>query len=445
MVPLFQGNVHGRTSILRILMVSRGVVPIAAGCGGSELVAFELARILARSGHQITFLTDVADDEDASEPNLEFVPIESRLQQRLTKLPGGFFPWMLQHLVGNLTVVTATRRLTRERGYDLIHAHGNLSTILISAFSRLPLAYTEHDAPPWQCRYRRWWERLIRKTIYRALNVSAFRRADHVVATFDALRDELVERWGVPGSRVSVIPNGADTEIFHPVEARRRGADRYFLFVGRLTPRKGPDFVVRALAEVEDDVHCVFAGDGPMRGEIERLAEQLGVADRVTFLGNVNPEGLASVYANAELLVLPSVSEASPLVAAEAMACGTPVLATRIAGLPTLVEDWETGFLVHPDNVGELGVALRFLMRDGELRRTMSEKARLRAGQRFVWSRVGRNYEAVYRALVPERTDRSGARPAPRRFRRATQPRRFERTLQADVPEQTPQQERRSA
>jgi D-inositol-3-phosphate glycosyltransferase len=317
----------------------------------------------------------------------------------------------MQHLVGNLSAVLKTRRLARERQFDVLHAHGALSAVLLSFRRKIPLVYTENDAPPWQCRYRRWWERGIRKAIYRALNVTAFKRADHVIATFPALRDEIVLRWGIGARDVSVIPNGAP-EVLAPLarkrmRASRNGAsalprehckfDHYCLFVGQLTSRKGPDFVVQALADTEDDVCCVFAGDGPMRGEVELLAEALGVSDRTDFLGNVDIEKLPSLYENADLLILPSVSEASPLVVAEAMACGTPVLATRIAGLPALVEDWETGFLVHPDNVGELGVALRFLMRDPKLRKRMSEKARLKVTGQLVWPMLASQYEIAYR------------------------------------------------
>jgi glycosyltransferase involved in cell wall biosynthesis len=400
--------------VLKILMASRGVVPIEPGCGGAELVAYELARVFGRAGHEVTVVSDVGDLESESADNLEFVAIESRFQRGVAKLPGGFFTWLIQHLVGNLSAAWAVRRLTRRRPFDVVHAHGSLSAILISLVCGLPLVYTEHDAPPWQCRYRRWWERAIRKGIYRALNVTAFRRSDHVVATFESLRDEIVTRWRVPEGRVTAILNGA-AETFtngvpsdrsttpSPLQLNGKTPDfkRYCLFVGRLTPRKGPDFVVRALAEAEPDVSCVFAGDGPMRTEVEKLAKRLGVEDRVAFLGNVEPAGLAPLYANAELLILPTVSDTSPMVVMEAMACGTPVLATSVAGLPSLVEDWETGFLVHPDNVGELAVALRFLMHDPELRKNMSEKARMRVAERFLWSRVAKQYEHAYMSVAP--------------------------------------------
>jgi glycosyltransferase involved in cell wall biosynthesis len=386
-------------------MASRGVVPIQPGCGGSELAAYQLACFFARQGNQVTLVADVGAGNGVLEPNLEFIPIQSRAQRLVARLPGGFFTWMLQHLIGNVTAAVRTVRLIHDREFDVVHAHGNLAAILISFCTRLPLIYTEQDAPPWQCRYRRWWERLIRTAIYRALNVTAFKRADHVVATFEPLRTEIVGRWGVPAANVSVIPNGAPEEFSRPVNGNGsangglpRGFDHYCLFVGRLTDRKAPDFVVRALVEA-DDVCCVFAGDGPLRRHVEHLAEDLGVAERTAFLGNVDPGSLGPLYTSADLLILPSVSEASPLVVTEAMACGTPVLATRIAGIPSLVEDWETGFLVHPDNIGELAVALRFLMRDGQLRKRMSENARARASERFLWSGLGRQYQAIYESF----------------------------------------------
>jgi glycosyltransferase involved in cell wall biosynthesis len=420
------------------------------------LVAYELARVFARQGHEVTLVSDVGESERHATENLQFVEIESALQRFVSRLPGGFATWLLQHLIGNVSAVLTVCRLTRQRSFDVVHAHGNLSAILLSILCDLPLVYTEHDAPPWQCRYRRRWERVTRKTIYRALNVTAFRRADHVVATFESLGHEIVGRWGVREERVTAILNGAaETFTNGSGDPGSNGSgpsslnapvcefDHYCLFVGRLTQRKCPDLLVKALAEAEDDICCVFAGDGPMRKQIELLAERLGVADRVAFLGNVSPSKLAPLYCNAELLILPTVSDTSPLVVTEAMACGTPVLATRVAGLPSLVEDWETGFLVHPDNVGELTVALRFLMHDPELRRTMSVKARMRVAERFLWSRVSDQYEGVYQsvALAVPVLASSGRRRALRRtqlesselepFFHQRSPRRFDKSREA--------------
>jgi glycosyltransferase involved in cell wall biosynthesis len=405
---------------VKILILSRGVVPIGARCGGAEFAAYQLARHVALRGHDVTLVSDVDDSVGSGIGGLCFVPLDSRLQRLSRRLPGGFFPWVFQHLASNIVVAVLARRLLREQRFDVVHAYGNLSALLLTFFTKIPVAYTEQDAPPWRCRYRRWWERLIRRAIYRAVNVSAWRRVERVGVTFSSLRDELIERWGVPASHVFVIANGTDTALFHPERSRRvlpalapaptapeeqrsamdrRQANvaRYCLFVGRLTSRKAPDLLLRALARVPE-VRCVFVGDGPMRPQLERLARELGVQQRVEFSGSMDSGQLPPVYSDADLLVLPSFSEASPLVAAEAMACGTPVLATRIAGLPAIVDDFETGFLVSPGDVGELSVALRFLTRDEGLLTSMGETAQARAGRHLGWPLLAIEYEEVYRS-----------------------------------------------
>jgi starch synthase len=99
--------------------------------------------------------------------------------------------------------------------------------------------------------------------------------------------------------------------------------------------------------------------------------------------------------------VIPSVSEGTPLVAFEAMACGTPVLSSRIAGLPELVHDWSTGFLVKPGDVGQLAIAIRFLTADPEALARMGAEAQRRVRKRFLWPNVAREYLALYRSLLP--------------------------------------------
>jgi glycosyltransferase involved in cell wall biosynthesis len=297
----------------------------------------------------------------------------------------------------------------------VIHAHGSLSSILIGRFGG-PVIYTEHDAPPWHCRYRRWWERAIRTIVYRAFNVPAQRRADAVIALFDEHGEEMRERW--KARAVSVIANAADAEAFYPDASRRRrraaeasgsgtsdrrryGFERYCLFAGELSSRKAPDVLLKALADAPG-VCCVIAGDGPMRGQLEQLVEKLEISDRVTFLGRQSSENLARIYADADLLVLPSVSEAAPLVVAEAMACGTPVIATRIAGIPALVRNGDTGFLVEPEDVDGLAAALRTAMASDDLLAEMSKRAFLFVREALAWSAVAGEHEGAYLSLLAD-------------------------------------------
>jgi teichuronic acid biosynthesis glycosyltransferase TuaC len=388
---------------MRILMVTRGVVSIQPGAGGAELVALQLAQELVRTGHEVTLVSDVFESVELPR-RLRVRTLDSRVLRVVHRLPGGFFRWLAEHFVGNLTAARAARRLLADGGFDCVHAHGALSALLIARRSRVPVVYTEHDATPWLCRYRRWWERGIRKVVYRLVNVTAWRRVDHAVAVFDSLRSSMVVRHDVPEERVTTVVNGTDVDVFNPHRAGLSivrdevGFERYALFVGRLTPRKAPDILLRALVDTPD-ICCAFAGDGPMRSKLEELATSLGLADRVAFLGNVAPTDLGRVYADADFTVLPSVSEGMPLAVIESMACGTPVLTTRLAGTETLIDDWETGFLVKPDDLGQLEMALRFLWGDADLRARMGRNARAKAIRDFVWPQVASQYLDLYSRL----------------------------------------------
>ena len=165
---------------MKILMASRGVMPIEAGCGGAEIVSYQLAKTMAESGHDVTFVADLDPKVFEPTPGLSVLPVGGRLQAWVRRLPACLPRWILQHLVGNVAVARTVRKILRRQGdlYAVIHTHGALSTVLISWGTSTPLIYTEHDATPWSCRYRRWYERWIRKAIYRVVNVSAFRRAD---------------------------------------------------------------------------------------------------------------------------------------------------------------------------------------------------------------------------------------------------------------------------
>jgi D-inositol-3-phosphate glycosyltransferase len=392
---------------MKVLMASRGVVPIEAGCGGAEIVVYQLARNLAEGGHEVTLVADIDEEVFGPTPGLTVVSPGGRLQAWVRWLPAALPRWMVQHLIGNLSVARTVRRILRRQGdlYTVIHAHGALSTILISWGTSTPLIYTEHDATPWSCRYRRWYERWIRKVVYRVINVTAFKRADRVVTNFELQAREIVRRWKVRPSKVVVISNGTDVEVFNrlrPGTSRVRehyGFERYCLFVGSLIPRKSPDLLLEAVAEA--GVSCVFAGDGPMRRKLERRAHQLGIADRVAFLGPVSPSELNRIYAEADLLVLPTVSDTSPLVALEAMACGTPVLASRVSGLPSMIEDWKTGFLVKPGDVGQLAMGIRFLTGDACLRRRMGRNGQKRVRD-FLWPVVTDQYLSLYGSAFSE-------------------------------------------
>ena len=205
---------------LRILMVSRGVLPVGKGSGGAELVAFKLAGHLIDHGEEVVLVSDV-------EPSmLELVPPKLSIAEvgtyrgfaRLVRfVPMDFPRWLLQHLVGNVRVARRAQSLLKaeEQGFDVVHVHGALAAILLHRVLRvrtvqIPLVYTEHDSTPWSCRYRRRLERSVRRYVYRQVNLRACRAATAVVANFASLADELAVLAGIPRTRFTTVRNATD-------------------------------------------------------------------------------------------------------------------------------------------------------------------------------------------------------------------------------------------
>jgi glycosyltransferase involved in cell wall biosynthesis len=213
-----------------------------------------------------------------------------------------------------------------------------------------------------------------------------------------------------PASRTRVVYGGADPTRFSPEpEASRRGV----LFVGRLTPHKGIDRLIEALPDKAWLRVVGSAGHDPESPEREypKLLRRLAAQRNVEFLGVVPDPDLPSLYRSAKVLALASVdrtcygrevgiSELLGLAAIEAMASGTPVVASRLGGLPEVVEDDVTGFLVEPGNVDELRARLAEVLGDRRLATRLGQNARERVLEKFTWDACAERCLAAYSELV---------------------------------------------
>lgn len=177
----------------------------------------------------------------------------------------------------------------------------------------------------------------------------AAEQAAGVITVCQALKDTMVE-MGVAENRIFALRNGVDLVRFHPggrAEARKAfgASGKTLLSVGHLIERKGHDLVIRAMTELPD-YHLLIAGDGPERENLQSLAQQLGVNRRVRFLGGVRPENMCQLYNSGDALILASSREGWANVLLEAMACGTPVVASNVWGTPEVVTGPEAGVLM---------------------------------------------------------------------------------------------------
>jgi glycosyltransferase involved in cell wall biosynthesis len=216
----------------------------------------------------------------------------------------------------------------------------------------------------------------------------------HSIAISEAVRRELLERRIVTAQRISVVPLGLTLAPFLDA-SRHAGALRQELglppdamligFVGRLVPIKAAHHFLQAVAEVVQTVHrpvyAVVVGDGPQRHQLEQQVREMAMADRISFLGW--RRDLARVYGDIDLLALSSLNEGTPVAIIEAMAARRAIVATRVGGVPDLIEDGRTGLLVEPNSPGNLAAAMRRVIEHDELRAHLGAAAQASVYPRY--------------------------------------------------------------
>jgi glycosyltransferase involved in cell wall biosynthesis len=290
-------------------------------------------------------------------------------------------------------------RLLRREGIEIVHTHD---------------LYTNIFAAPWAhlagCRViasRRWLDAAPRAGLL-ALNRWTYRFAHRVVVNSALVARLLVESERVPAAHVVELPNFLEERAFRHVTAeahtaRRRSwgvAQGAFVIgtVARLAPIKNHAMLLRALSQLDEDVHAVLIGDGPSRGELEELARALHVEQRVHFTGQlVETENLHQFF---DVSVLASRSEGSPNSVIEALAAGCPVIATPVGGVPEVVVDGQTGLLVGVDQPAALAASVRELRRDAALRRRLSDAGVARVRGKYHQGVVIAQLEMLYQDLA---------------------------------------------
>jgi len=236
--------------------------------------------------------------------------------------------------------------------------------------------------------------------------------ADRIICASESEKGTLVSLYDTPTHRVSCIPCGVDTERFRPMNRshirRQLGLplkEPLVLFVGRIEPLKGIDILLRAVSRIESSFRLLVVGgdgkDAERKAQLRALADKLGIGERVSFLDAVPHENLPLYYNAADVCVVPSHYESFGLVALEAMACGIPVVASRVGGLQETVQDGLTGYLVPLRCPQPFADRLDLLLSNERLRRRLGGEARATV-ERFRWSEVAARVEDVYHELVSQ-------------------------------------------
>jgi D-inositol-3-phosphate glycosyltransferase len=239
--------------------------------------------------------------------------------------------------------------------------------------------------------------------------------ADLMLASTGSERDQLEQLYGAAADRIEIVPPGVDHEIFHPVERSTRARERHalrlgdaptLLFAGRIQPLKGADLAVQALAELADSEAQLLIVGGPSgpdgEAELTRLHEltsKLHLTDRVRFVPPQAHHELARYYRAVDVCLVPSHSESFGLVALEAAACGTPVVAAAVGGLQSLVDDGVTGFLVDSRDPLDYAAPIEAILNRPEMAASMRLAAESRA-RRYGWSMTAARLRRLYTDLL---------------------------------------------
>lgn len=237
-----------------------------------------------------------------------------------------------------------------------------------------------------------------RYRIARKMIVRTALQADAIITVCEALKDALVD-LGVPGDKITALRNGVDLNLFQPGD-RQVWQDRLKLSgttlvsVGHLIKRKAHDLVIRAVAEL-DDVNLLVVGEGEEEARLKALVRRFGIPDRVTFLGSVAQDNLRGIYSAADALILASSREGWANVLLESMACGTPVIASRVWGTPEVVTRPEAGVLMSERSPAGIVEAYRQLFANYPDR-----EATRRYAEKFSWDETTRGQLALFRRVL---------------------------------------------
>ncbi|MGH9703337.1 MAG: glycosyltransferase, partial [Candidatus Acidiferrales bacterium] len=338
-------------------------------------------------------------------PNLE---IAERARQ--AGLPVEIFPCRGRF---DRNAVRALRKFARERGVDLVHTHGYKADIYgYAAFRRsgIPLAGTCHN----------WTNQSRSLRIYAHLDRFALCRFSRVIAVSETVQQKLLAS-GMKPERLVTIENGVDLARFEPKPSAyaieiAKGNRKLIGMIGRLVVQKGPDLLLRAAQGAFQrfpDSAIVFIGDGPMQTELEHLAKELGIADRVIFAGSRSD--VPDVCQALDMVVLPSLNEGLPMSLLEALAAKRPTIATRVGGVPRLIRNNETGLLIESGDVAGLREAMERLLADPALAARLARAGRTLVEEQFSSQAMARKYLNVFEELAPVRASANQRTAAPGR------------------------------
>jgi len=377
---------------MRILQVNPFYYPYQ---GGTEKYLYELCKRLAKR-NSVSVITSKFGNNPEVE-NIEGTKVYRIKSLVLQKLP----PFLPPPLSIPLSFRRNMLKICRREKPDVIHLHNRFfltfsSLVLWKKSLGAPLFLTLHNARPVGINEE---TDFLGQLFDDYIGHRIIRSCDRVLAN---------SRWTLevtlpkdyPRERAEVIYNGVDTARFRKVKSNikdRLGCEFLSLTVCRLLPQKGVKYLISAVRDIEDDFKAVIVGRGPCYKELKSLVKKFGLEKRVELVTDpLTEERLIEYYSASDFFILPSLWEPFGIVLIESMACGCPVIATNVGGIPEIVTS-DCGILVSPRSPKEIAIAANKLIGDKNLRRRLSKNARERVEKYFDFDLIAEKVEQSYR------------------------------------------------
>ncbi len=367
--------------------------------GGSGVIATELGMAMAKRGHRVHFIAyDIPRRLDRYLENVFFHEVEVRDN------PVFLHPPYLIPLTSTMVDVASQEKL------DLFHVHyavphatsaflakqilGERAPKILTTLHGTDITLVGHDRS------------------YLPVARFSILASDSVTVPSAFLREATYEKLSIPTDfPISVLPNFVDTEVFRPHcpedPTRVRpplphcaANEKVLIHVSNFRPVKQVDQVVKVFHLVRQKIpsHLILVGDGPERSHVEQLVRELGLKDKICFLGK--QDSVAEILQRAHLFLLPSRNESFGLAALEALSCGVPVVASRVEGLPEVIRDGKDGYLCDPNSTEQMAERCVQLLSSDSLYREISLSARARAVESFGKDAIAARFEAHYSSMI---------------------------------------------
>jgi glycosyltransferase involved in cell wall biosynthesis len=346
---------------------------------GTEIATYYMAEHLAQRGHEVHVITSL--DEGLPEENYEKGFYIHRLPRTKIRFAGAFIFWA--------DIV----RVIQKIGPDIVHAQSlgiGVPALLSKNLLKIPYVVWGQGSDVY---LPDWFTKLTSKTI--------IKNANSVIALTEDMKRAM---QAIYNRDITIVPNGIDLKEYIselPVQ-NVGGPIKRILFVGRLHPVKGTRYLLGAMSIVRRDMpeaKLVLVGDGGEREHLENLTDDLKIRECVEFIGRVPHENVQNYMNQSDVFVLPSLSEGFPVTILEAMACGLPVVATRVGGIPDIVEDGINGYLVDAMDQEMIAEALLKLLKDEELWEEVSNNNREKS-KKYRWDTVAAALEEMYQTSI---------------------------------------------